>query len=322
MSRVPGLGNQKGCSVLIIIGWVVALILGGVLVYLGFVRPALERRDAAQQISTPQASPTAATLVSPTPQPTAAPTATPMPATVTPLPSAALPTATPAVANMVAGADGVNVRAGPGTNFNKIGYIDPGVSVHLTGRYSDWWQIDYNGTQGWVFSELVSVTNADGVPQVHPPASPTPAPTALPTATPMPTGTSVPPTATTAPAAPGSSHGLQVNSFTVEDAPGPFDPSKYKNGCSDDDGSIWFNMDLTVVGSSEVAFTTLGGYVQETDYQKDSYTDSDFNPGETFEWHDCLHIPSTGTYHIWLRICYSGGGCENLAGPITVEIKS
>jgi uncharacterized protein YraI len=321
MSRIPGLGSERGCSVLGIIGWAVAVILGIVLVFLGFVRPALERREAAQQTVAPQASPTQQAAVLPTAAPTLAPSPSPNPPTLTPLPTVALPTATPALANVVAGTDGVNVRTGPGTSFNKVGYIDPGVSARVIGRFSDWWQIDYNGSPAWVFGEMVSASNAEGVPQVQPPASPTPAPVVAPTATPQP----VQPTLAPAPPTPtpqgGAAHGLKVNSFTVEDAPGPFKAENVKNSCGNDNHNIWYNMDLTVVGSSEVAFSILGAYVQESGYHKDSYTNADFNPGETFKWRDCLHIPTAGKYNIWLRICYSGGSCENLAGPVAVEVQ-
>jgi len=73
----------------------------------------------------------------------------------------------------VAGADGVNVRSGPGTNYAHLGYLDPGAQAEVIGRYGDWWQIRYNDAPGWVFGELVTVSNADSVPQVEPPAAST-----------------------------------------------------------------------------------------------------------------------------------------------------
>ena len=75
-------------------------------------------------------------------------------------------------AKLVAGDDGVNVRSGPDVSFPKLGYLDPGTSAEVTGKYEDWFQIDYNDGPGWVFGELVAVTNTDSVPVVQPPASP------------------------------------------------------------------------------------------------------------------------------------------------------
>ncbi len=321
MSRIPGLDSRRGCSVLGVIGWAIAVLLGVVLVWLGFLRPALQRREAAQGTATPQISPTSAIEVQPTlPPPTAAPSPTPLPSTPTPLPTPPPPPPTPVVASMVAGADGVNVRTGPGTSFTKIGYIDPGGSARLIGRYNDWWQIDYNGTPGWVFGELVTASNAENVPQVQPPPSPTPPPPPPATNTPVPTNTAAPPTPTTAP---GAAHGIQVNGFSIEGAPGPFNKSSSTKSCSDDDGGrIWYNMDLTVVSAVEVPFTIVGAWVKETGFHKPSYTNSDWNPGEHFVWRDCLRIPEGGNYNIYLRICYASDGvCENLAGPIGVQIR-
>ena len=64
--------------------------------------------------------PTPTAYVSPeVAQPTAGlPTATPL------LPTQIPPTAAPAT--LVAGADGVNVRSGPGTDFAKTGFLSPG----------------------------------------------------------------------------------------------------------------------------------------------------------------------------------------------------
>ena len=85
-----------------------------------------------------------------------------------------VPTTVPsAVETMVAGADGVNIRSGPGTNYARLGYVDPGAQAEVIGRYGDWWQIRYNDAPGWVFGELVTVSNADSVPQVESPAAPT-----------------------------------------------------------------------------------------------------------------------------------------------------
>jgi len=106
------------------------------------------------------------------PQPTAdLPTATPLPPTQ--IPTTAIP------ATVVAVADGVNVRSGPGTDFARIGLLSPGEEAKLIGRYGDWWQIDYagapaGGASPWVASWVVTAFNVEGVPEVA--AVPTPIP--------------------------------------------------------------------------------------------------------------------------------------------------
>ncbi len=100
---------------------------------------------------------------------------------------------------VIAGADGLNVRAGPGTNFAILAHVGPGTQFRVTGRYADWWQIDYNGTPAWAYSGVVTAQNTANVPQVVPPASPVPAAPSplpiLPTLTPTPPAEAVLPTA-------------------------------------------------------------------------------------------------------------------------------
>jgi lipoprotein-anchoring transpeptidase ErfK/SrfK len=94
--------------------------------------------------------------------------------TATPLPPAQIPP-TPAPARVVAGADGVNVRSGPGTDFAKIGLLGPGTEARVTGRYGGWWQIEYADAPAWVASWVVTAFNVEGVPEVAAPPTPVPA---------------------------------------------------------------------------------------------------------------------------------------------------
>jgi lipoprotein-anchoring transpeptidase ErfK/SrfK len=100
--------------------------------------------------------------------------------TVTSLPPTKIsPTAAPAM--VVAGAEGVNVRSGPGTNFAKIGLLGPGAEARVIGRYGDWWQIDYAGSPAWVASWVIAAYNTESVPEVVAPPTPVPAsPTSVP----------------------------------------------------------------------------------------------------------------------------------------------
>jgi len=117
-------------------------------------------------------------------QPVEAPTAEPQP-TDTPAPAPA-----EVVVNSI-----VNVRGGPGTNYNILGAAQPGERYPVTGRNdaSDWWQIDYSGQVGWVFGQLVTPQNVETVAvaqNIPAPPPPTPAP---PTATPQPAQPTAPP---------------------------------------------------------------------------------------------------------------------------------
>ena len=91
---------------------------------------------------------------------------------------------------IVVQAGGGNLRSGPGTNFATVGRLEENATARITGRYGDWWQVDYGGTPAWVANWVVTVSNADRVPKVVPPSSPTP-PTPVVTATPRPDGSIV-----------------------------------------------------------------------------------------------------------------------------------
>lgn len=112
-----------------------------------------------------------------------------------------LPTPEPAVPmGRIVGAQGANIRGGPGTNFPIIGFAPNGQEVVITGQSAngDWLVVSIptlpSGV-GWISAPLVATTNADDVPVVASP--PTPVPTATPVA-PTPTPTQVPPTPTPA----------------------------------------------------------------------------------------------------------------------------
>jgi len=113
-------------------------------------------------------------------------------AAATEAPTAA-PTPTLAQAAEVVANSQVNVRGGPGTNYNIVGAADAGQHFPITGKNNDgtWWQIDYNGQKGWVFGELVTAQNVQQVAIAQdilaPPPTPIPQPTPVPQAQPQPT---------------------------------------------------------------------------------------------------------------------------------------
>lgn len=128
----------------------------------------------------------------------AAPVATqPVTSTNTPPPAEPTATATAAAAEAVA-SQGINVRGGPGTNYAIIGAAQAGDRFVIKGKdpTGAWWQITYNGQDGWLFGELVSATNTSAVAVAQNIPAPPP-----PTATPIPQPTQPPAQPTQPPAA-------------------------------------------------------------------------------------------------------------------------
>lgn len=101
---------------------------------------------------------------------------------------AATPTPAPAAAEVIANTT-MNVRGGPGTNYNIVGAANQGQRYPVIGKSPDgtWWQINYNGQPGWVFGELVTAQNTQAVAVAsNIPQPPPPTPTPIPQPTPVP----------------------------------------------------------------------------------------------------------------------------------------
>lgn len=115
---------------------------------------------------------------------------------ITPTAAAISPPQTPATAKAT---DLLNVRSGPGTEYNLAGAMQNGESAEILGKNTagDWWQVQLtNGQQGWVFGQLVELTGdasaiavAANIPAPPPTATPAPvvaAPTTAPVEAPPP----------------------------------------------------------------------------------------------------------------------------------------
>lgn len=68
-----------------------------------------------------------------------------------------------------AGDETVNVRNGPGAIFDRIGTLANGETVHITGRSPqwEWWRIQTDELEGWVYSAYLMVDSAGGIPCVE-----------------------------------------------------------------------------------------------------------------------------------------------------------
>jgi hypothetical protein len=89
---------------------------------------------------------------------------------------------------LATGQGDVNVRAGPGTDYDKVGVLVPGQTSPIVGRNPEgvWFEIEYVGGPnglGWVSRDVVHVVgDINTMPTIVPP----PTPTLPPTTTPLP----------------------------------------------------------------------------------------------------------------------------------------
>lgn len=102
-----------------------------------------------------------------TPVPTAEPSSTP---TLTPLPTEG-PTDTPQNPPQAIINELLNVRSGPGTDYARVGKLQPGAMVIISGKNGDgtWWQIVYPDTEtgnGWIAAAYAAAQNTETVPVI------------------------------------------------------------------------------------------------------------------------------------------------------------
>jgi uncharacterized protein YgiM (DUF1202 family) len=206
----------------------------------------------------------------------------------------------------VIGAQGANIRSGPGTNYSIAGRGDPNTQLPIIGRYADWWQVSFNGAPAWIAGIVVTTSNTESVQQVVPPASPVPPPPAA-TAAP----TAVQPTA-----GPVTVHGLQVNGFWTEGGQGPFAVN----------AQIWFWIDVTNISGQPLPYTVVGvapkpsGGTYNPNSFHTSYNYTTFAVGQNWKYRDGLTIPTAGTYTLVLTIQFSDGQWAEL-GSATINVQ-
>ncbi len=125
-----------------------------------------EQRQAMEATQTAQAAPSVE------------PTATPSPTPVDTRPQVTASDST------------VNLRAGPGTNYDRVGALPQGASLEIVGRNADssWWQVSTVNGLAWIAASVTTAKNtAASIPVVQAPPPPvTPTPSSPPTATPVP----------------------------------------------------------------------------------------------------------------------------------------
>ena len=125
--------------------------------------PATAPAEAPEGLVVPTATPSA----SPTPTAVPTPTATPLPAaTMTPTPAPTMPgnvTVTGVNDTVYINGNGVNVRSGPGTEYDILGTENNGKQLARTGRTSNGWsQVAYNGQTAYVIDSYLTTTQPSG----------------------------------------------------------------------------------------------------------------------------------------------------------------
>jgi uncharacterized protein YraI len=79
----------------------------------------------------------------------------------------------------------LNVRTGPGTEYDRLGVLASGATVAVVGKNDDasWWYIVFPPSadeRGWVAAQFVTARNTDGVSVINTPTPyPTPSPTSV-----------------------------------------------------------------------------------------------------------------------------------------------
>lgn len=71
-------------------------------------------------------------------------------------------------------AESLNVRTGPGTSYESIGYLHNGDKVTILGESNGWYKIDFNGREAWVSGKYVTVdggSTSDPVEPEQPPVT-------------------------------------------------------------------------------------------------------------------------------------------------------
>lgn len=133
---------------------------------------------------TPRLTATPFSTFTPLPTFTPTPTVTPVPPTMT---NTIPPTATPLITGIIASVQTVNVRTGPGTDFDAFDALVPGTGVIVLGQdvEGDWFEVELDSrARGWVSARLIRL---DPTQTPVPTFTPSPDTTALALGTPLPT---------------------------------------------------------------------------------------------------------------------------------------
>jgi len=144
----------------------------------------------------------------------------------------------------------VNLRSGPGKNYEIVGSLNAGEKLPVIGRNSDytWWQVEAPVGAAWVAASVITVNNPDKgeIFVAKSPSTPTPADTLIPSSTftplpaidtPVPTPIDTPVPAVNSPAVSGHPSGA-----SAQCRDGTYSYSSHRRGtCSHHGGvAVWY----------------------------------------------------------------------------------
>ena len=232
--------------------------------------------------------------------------------TNTPIPSLTLPptpesTPTPLSDQVASGTktleftDGVILRAGPGTNYDKLGSEPAGYVAPVTGKSEDgkWYQIAYGArNRVWVSADWVYVeSGTDDIPIVQAPATPTTTATATNTVAATATQASVS-------ISPASSDAISGKTFSIDSyfVPGISTP-RFLIGES-------FTVDMRIVNSS-TSYVSFGAWGVHTNlYPNFLYIFNGDRPADQiganteYSWDNTpVSIANPGLHYLQMGIC-------------------
>ena len=155
----------------------------------------------------------------------------------------------------------MNVRSGPGTNYGVVGSANAGERFEVTGRNpaGDWWQVNFRGQTGWVFSQLVTPANTGSVAVAQnipaPPPTPVPPPPPAPVAV-QPTPVPAEPTA---------------EPVAAEPTPVPTAASTYRfniavvGRCDPQEAGTWFDGTTYINGQAQSGYDVVFSYAPDAE---------------------------------------------------------
>lgn len=155
-------------------------------------------------------------------------------------------TPTPSIPTVTALGD-LNIRSGPGIEYDVVGFMRGGDSALVVGTTAvNWWKIEcpghITGAECWVSGDprYSSAKNTENIPWVSVPPTPSPIPATPTLVPPTPTQTSVPPTQTSMPTSPP----LTTTTSSISESPTP-DPDTTANNQISEIDETNSNDDLT-----------------------------------------------------------------------------
>ena len=195
-------------------------------------------------------------------------------------------------------ANAINVRGGPGTNYNIIAGANEGETFAITGKSADgtWWQIDYQGQAGWVFGQLVNPQNSESVQVAQnipaPPPTPVPPP---PTATPVPQPAQPPPT-------PKSSYQFNITAVSK---------------CAPQEAGTWFEGRTYINGEPKNGYKVVFSHAPDGQPATNPIQSGPHPGYEGWNTGYYSHIisaagPRAGTWYVWI-VDDNGGRISEIA---------